>query len=139
MKQNAIVHFEIPADNVDRAIDFYKKTFGWIFMKFDMSGDGPTGGNPYYGVITTDTDAKGMATTPGAINGGLMKRTMPEQPFMNYIQTESIDTSIETVKSNGGEIVMPKTEIGKGMGWIAAFKDTEGNVMGLHQMPGVVV
>lgn len=30
---------------------------------------------------------------------------------------------------------MPKQEIGKGMGWIAAFKDSEGNIMGLHEQP----
>ncbi|HLC74341.1 MAG TPA: hypothetical protein VJH88_00625 [Candidatus Nanoarchaeia archaeon] len=40
----------------------------------------------------------------------------------------------KTVEKHGGKMVMPKTEIGKGMGWIAAFKDTEGNIMGLHQM-----
>ena len=30
-------------------------------------------------------------------------------------------------------MTMPKTEIGTGMGWIAAFQDTEGNLMGFHQ------
>lgn len=30
---------------------------------------------------------------------------------------------------------MPKTEIGQQMGWIATFKDTEGNMMGFHQAP----
>ncbi len=139
MKNNSIVHFEIPADDVNRAIAFYKNTFGWSFKKFDMPGDGSTEGEPYYGVITTDIDERGMATTPGAINGGLMKRKMPQQPFMNYIHADSIDATIETIQSNGGEIVMPKTEIGKGMGWIAAFKDPEGNIMGLHQIPGEFV
>jgi hypothetical protein len=35
----------------------------------------------------------------------------------------------------GGIIVLPKTEIAPNMGWIAAFKDTEGNVMGFHEPP----
>lgn len=30
---------------------------------------------------------------------------------------------------------MPKTEIAPGMGWIAAFEDTEGNIMGFHEVP----
>ena len=54
---------------------------------------------------------------------------------MNYIQADSIDEALSAVKENGGEVAMPKTEIAPGMGWIAAFKDTEGNLMGLHEMP----
>ncbi|QQR83061.1 VOC family protein [Candidatus Peregrinibacteria bacterium] len=132
---NAIVHFEIPADDVNRAMDFYQKTFGWKFNKFDMPTDSSTGGDPYYGVITTELDEKGMAKTPGAINGGLMKRKQPGQPFMNYINVDSIDESLETIKANGGTIYMPKTEIAPGMGWIACFIDPEKNMMGLHEMP----
>ncbi len=132
--ENAIVHFEIPVDDVDRAQEFYKKTFGWGFNKFDMPADSSTGGDPYYGVTTAETDDKFMLKNPGAINGGMMKRKHPQQPFMNYINVAEISDTLETIKANGGEILMPKTEISKDMGWIAAFKDTEGNMMGLHQM-----
>ncbi len=134
MKNNPIVHFEIPADNVDRAKKFYNKIFGWQYKEFDMPDQGSTEGDPYYGVITTEVDDKGMPTTPGAINGGLMKRKSKDQPFMNYINVESIDEMLPEIKKHGGSIRMPKTEIGPGMGWIAAFTDTEGNLMGLHEM-----
>ena len=127
---NAIVHFEIPADDAQRAMSFYENAFGWTFHKFDMPS-----GEPYYGVRTTEVDDNYMIKEPGAINGGLMKRKHPEQPFMNYIQADSIDEALSAVKENGGEVAMPKTEIAPGMGWIAAFKDTEGNLMGLHEMP----
>ena len=76
-----------------------------------------------------------MPTKPGTINGGLMKRTMPEQVFTNYISVPSVEASLKTLTENGGIMLMPKTEIGKEMGWIALFKDTEGNVMGLHELP----
>lgn len=52
---------------------------------------------------------------------------------MNYISVDSIDETLNNIKKNGGEILMPKTEIGPNMGWIACFKDPEGNMMGLHQ------
>ena len=132
---NPIVHFEIPADDVERAMSFYKKTFGWEFNKFEMGSESSTGGEPYYGVITTEVDDKKMPTKPGTINGGLMKRTMPEQVFTNYISVSSVEASLKTLTENGGIMLMPKTEIGKEMGWIALFKDTEGNVMGLHELP----
>lgn len=127
--KNAIVHFEIPADDVERAEDFYKKTFGWKISKFDM----PDGADPYYIVHTVETDENQMPKEAGGINGGLMKRKDPAQPFMNYISVESIEKALEDVQANGGEVAMPKTEIAPGMGWIGAFKDTEGNLMGLHQ------
>jgi len=124
---NSIVHFEIPVDNVERAKNFYEQAFGWKIEKFEMPG------GDYWIVRTVEVDKKMMPVKPGAINGGLMKRKDPKQPFMNYISVASIDEMLKTVKAHGGVVVMPKQEIGKGMGWIAAFKDTEGNIMGLHQ------
>jgi predicted enzyme related to lactoylglutathione lyase len=75
-----------------------------------------------------------MTKTPGVINGGMMKRKNPKQQFMNYIHVESIDKTFPKIKANGGKMIMPKQEIGKEMEWIAAFKDTEGNIMGLREM-----
>ena len=124
---NSIVHFEIPADNVERAKKFYEKAFGWKIEKFEMPG------GDYWIVRTVDVDKNMMPTKPGAINGGLMKRKNAGQPFMNYISVQSIDEMSKTIKAQGGTMIMAKQEIGKGMGWIAAFKDTEGNIMGLHQ------
>jgi len=117
---NAIVHFEIPADDVARAQQFYKKAFGWkISDPWKMN------------YFLVETKKKGE----DGINGGLMQRKMPGQPFMNYISVKSIDASLAKVGQAGGGVCMPKTEIGSGMGWIAVFKDTEGNMMGFHQAP----
>jgi len=132
--KNSIVHFEIPADDVERAKAFYEKAFGWTINKYDMPADSSTGGEPYYGVQTTDIDENRMAKTPGAINGGLMKRKDPQQPFMNYIHVDSIDEALPRIEQHGGTVVLPKTEIAPSMGWIAAFRDTENNLMGLHEV-----
>ena len=125
--KNPVVHFEIPVDNVERAKKFYEKTFGWQIDKFPLpDGD-------YFIVRTTEVDKKMMPIKPGAINGGMMKRKNPGQPFMNYISVESIDKMLKVIEAGGGRICLPKQEIGKGIGWIAAFQDTEGNLVGLHQ------
>ncbi len=133
--KNSIVHFEIPADDVVRAQKFYGEIFGWKFHEFKMPSSSSTGGDPYYGVTTTPVDEKMQPTTPGAINGGLMKRKAKGQPFMNYINTDSIADTLMAIVEKGGEICLPKTEIAPGMGWIACFRDPEGNMMGLHEMP----
>jgi predicted enzyme related to lactoylglutathione lyase len=119
---NSIVHFEIPADDVARARSFYEGVFGWKIKQFPM----PAGGPEYYGVTTRKEGENG-------INGGLMKRNMPGQPFANYIAVKSIDDFLGKIQANGGSVVMPKQEIAPGMGSIAVFKDTESNMMGLYQ------
>ncbi|HEX3469918.1 MAG TPA: VOC family protein [Silvibacterium sp.] len=116
---NPIVHFEIPADDVQRAIKFYQEALGWkITDPWKMN---------YWLVETRDGDL--------GINGGLMPRQNATQPFMNYMAVESIEDALAKVEAAGGTIALPKTEIGQGMGWVAAFKDTEGNILGFHQSP----
>jgi predicted enzyme related to lactoylglutathione lyase len=128
--KNSIVHFEIPADDVERAKRFYEKLFGWKIEKFPIPS-----GDEYWGVTTIEVDEKTrMPKTPGGINGGLMKRKNAGQPFMNYIMVESIDEKLGAIRREGGVVLMPKTEIAPGLGWIAAFKDTENNIMGLHEL-----
>ena len=58
-----VVHFEIPADDVDRARSFYRDAFGW-----QMSGLPEMG---YTMVGTTPTGENGMPSEPGSINGGM--------------------------------------------------------------------
>jgi predicted enzyme related to lactoylglutathione lyase len=122
---NPIIHFEIPADDVARAKAFYEKTFGWKIKQFPMPP-----GEEYWGVTAKKGDEPG-------INGGLMQRKMPAQPFTNYISVKSIDAMHQAILANGGFVILQKREIGPDMGWISAFTDPEGNVMGLHQMPRV--
>jgi predicted enzyme related to lactoylglutathione lyase len=117
---NPILHFEIPADDLERARKFYTSIFGWkISDPWKME---------YFMVETRDHHGDG-------INGGMMKRRAPGQPFTNYIAVDEINDILAQVTAGGGVAVMPKTEIGPGMGWIGAFKDPEGNIMGLHQEP----
>jgi len=117
---NAIVHFEIPADDVLRATTFYKKAFGWKISDPHKMG--------YFFVHTHKEGEMG-------IDGGLMERKMPGQVFMNYVGVASIDKAMPKILAAGGTSCMPKSEVGGGMGWIAIFQDTEGNMMGLYQPP----
>ena len=112
------IHFEIPAENTDRANAFYQAVFGWTFQKWD----GPM---PYW-LITT-----GPNNEPG-INGGLMPRRDPAQPCVNTVGVANIDESLATVTANGGQCVVPKMPV-PGVGWLAYCKDTEGHIFGMMQ------
>jgi len=119
-----VVHFEIPAENVDRAKEFYKKAFGW---KMDA-----VQGMDYTMVQTSATDAQGTPKEPGSINGGMMIRKAPIKNPVITIDVEDMEKALEEIKHLGGKIVVGKMPVGD-MGFSAYFKDTEGNVVGLWQ------
>jgi len=121
---HTIVHFEIPADDVDRAVGFYREVFGWEIAR--MPGE-----FEYYGVKTTATDESGMPKGPG-VNGGMMKRMHPGQVPTNYIYVPDIDAHVLKVEAAGGEVILPKMPV-PGHGWLSQFKDPEGNILALWQ------
>lgn len=118
-----VVHFEFAAENPERAINFYTKTFGWKFDKWE-------GGSFDYWLITT-----GKAPELG-MDGGMGIKANDYPGVNNAIYIEDIDKSIKDVTENGGTMISEKIELG-GMGTIAYFKDTEGNVFCLFQGNGM--
>jgi len=119
------VHFEIPADDQERARKFYQVALGW---RID-----PVPGMDYNMVVTTPMDeSTGAPTEPGAINGGMVGREDALKTPVITVDVEDINATLATVESLGGAVVKPRETI-PGMGSFAYFKDTEGNVMGLWE------
>jgi predicted enzyme related to lactoylglutathione lyase len=130
---NRVVHFEIHAEDPDRACKFYSDLFGWDFKEWIIPGQEIKNENRYWMAMTGDDK------TPG-INGGLMFRQgpapakdAPVNSFVCTIDVESIDKQLEKMKSSGGEVVVPKMPV-MNVGWLAYCKDTEGNLFGMMQM-----
>jgi uncharacterized protein len=120
-----VVHFEIPADDRNRAAEFYRKALGWQLEPIP-------GMDSYTNVTTTPMDQTGRPTEPGAINGGMMDREPDLASPVITVDVPDIDATLKTVESLGGAVVRAKETI-PGMGHFAYFKDTEGNVLGLWE------
>ncbi len=117
-----VMHFEIHAEQPDRAIKFYTNVFRWTFTRW--------GGEEYWLIAT------GPKEEPG-IDGGLVKRrgTIDGTAVTAYVCTigvANVDDTILKVKANGCENVVPKMPIPT-VGWLAYCKDTEGNIFGVMQ------
>jgi hypothetical protein len=121
-----VVHFEVHAEDPQRAIAFYETALGWIFSEL-APGE--------YWLVNTGPDSE-----PG-INGGLIRRKGPgpaldaKLPLTAYVctvQVKSLDTFLQAVDNAGGAVVVPRHAV-PGVGWSAYAKDTEGNIFGLHQ------
>ena len=122
-----VVHFELPADDVARASEFYRSVFDRELRTMPEVD--------YTSIRTTAVDeSTQLPLEPGAINGGLFKRT-PQTPVpVVTVDVESIDIALKEVEAAGGITVTPRTEI-ENMGAFGYFKDTEGNVVGLWENP----
>jgi uncharacterized protein len=119
-----VVHFEIPADDIGRAGEFYRSAFGW-----DIS---PVPGIDYSMAGSTPSDDEGAPLEPGSINGGLMLRDDDRTNPIVTIDVDDIDQALQKIGELGGTTVLPKQAV-MDMGYSAYFTDSEGNLMGLWQ------
>ena len=124
---NKVTHFEFPWDDKNRAKSFYETVFGWKSFEWEQFG--------YTSYQTGPIDEKMQPTETGFINGGSSKRD-PQMPYpMFYIDVKDIDETLKQIVKKGGSVVRDKTPLGEGgsMGYLAWFKDSEGNILGLSQ------
>jgi hypothetical protein len=119
-----VIHFEVPADDLERARAFYAAAFGWKLQ--DMPG------MDYTLVSTVATDEQGMPAEPGAINGGMAKRQPPLTSPVITIEVADIDAALQKVSELGGSVAQGSQPVGD-MGFAAYINDTEGNTIGLWQ------
>jgi uncharacterized protein len=120
-----IAHFEIPADNVNRAKRFYQLVLGWKIEPTKTSMDPALAASMQYHDIITGDAKEGTLSM-----GGMYKRQMPETPIINYIMVENLDKVLINVEKSGGKIIMPVKEI-TSVGFTSIIQDTEGNAIGL--------
>jgi predicted enzyme related to lactoylglutathione lyase len=122
-----VVHFEIQADDVDRARTFYGAVFGWTFQDW-----GQVTGSTYWGILTGPDDEPG-------INGGLLQRpaAVPAggagtNAFVCTVGVDDYDETERRILAAGGRVALPKTAL-TGMAWQGYYLDPEGNTFGIHQ------
>ena len=126
---NRVIHFEIQADDITRARDFYERVFSWQFVDYSSYT-----GSPYWGILTAPE-----GSTELGINGGLLPRPapIPDWPVgingcVATIGVEDFDAISEMILSAGGTVALSKMAL-PGMAWQGYFLDTEGNTFGVHQ------
>lgn len=134
MAMNPVVHFEMPAENNQRVVDFYTKAFGWKMQQL-----GPEMGN-YILATTGEMDDKNMPKQVGMINGGFFPKTKPNEPPHVVISVDNLEDSMKKVEAAGGTIIGgskgKKPDVIQGIGLYISIKDSEGNSVGLLQPTG---
>jgi predicted enzyme related to lactoylglutathione lyase len=118
-----VVHFEIQADDLDRAQRFYTTVFGWTVMPWSVSAD--------YRLLTTGPDGE-----PG-INGAVTTRSGPPagESIAAWVCTVEVTDLAQTeraVVAGGGRQVRDRGAV-PGVGVVSYFTDTEGNMFAALQ------
>jgi predicted enzyme related to lactoylglutathione lyase len=107
-----IVHFELPAADVDRAKSFWSGVFGWTFAGMD---------GPFEYLMTQGEEPVGAIFKSDEAGGG---------PIV-YFNTDGIDATLAKIRELGGS-ADEKQPIPT-IGWFARCKDTEGNSFSLFE------
>ena len=119
---NIVNWFEIPVEDFQRAKNFYQIIFSMemgdaLVMNMQMAFFPSENGN-------------------GKVGGALVKSEMHKpntEGVLVYLNANpDISAVLGRIEDEGGIIMMNKTSINEGAGFIAIFLDTEGNRIGLH-------
>lgn len=120
---DALNWFEIPALDFGRAEKFYSTIFATELI-------------PMEGIESMDIQ---MAMFPAedGVGGGVVQGEgyvpSAEGAVIYLNGGDDLNVVLGRVEAAGGQVVLPKTSIGKN-GYMAFFIDTEGNKVGLHSM-----
>ncbi|KAF3363330.1 Glyoxalase/bleomycin resistance protein/dioxygenase [Chlamydiales bacterium STE3] len=114
-------HFEVPADDLERAKKFYNTVFEWQIHPMPEADF-----HHYHSAITTKREEA------HGINGGLYKRTRANEPTTIVVEVDSIEDYLKKVIKAGGSVVLEKQHVAES-GFYARVQDTEGNLIGLWQ------
>lgn len=119
---NPVSWFEIPVNDMDRAKEFYEKSFD---VKIDINEMGPA----LMGWFPSKPEAPGAAGT--LLKGDTYVPS--HEGTLVYLGVEDIDATLEKINNNGGKTMQPKMSIGE-YGFIGVFEDCEGNRVALHSL-----
>ena len=120
--EHGYIFFEIQADDVQRAAEFYKSVFGWKLSR-----------NPGVPIEYWDIET-------GGSRGGLLPRPAKTPPpehgtnaFVCSMEVDSFDNVAAKILSNGGQVALEKFPV-TGRCWQGYFIDTEGNTFGIFEV-----
>jgi len=126
MELQMVGWFEIPVEDMDRAVKFYNEVFQ-IEIKVQQFGPTAMGWFPF-------PESKNATGASGSLIHNPEHYKPSSQGALVYFNARSGDLSDELsrIEAAGGEILKPKTQISEEHGYMALFKDVEGNRVALH-------
>jgi len=121
-EMNPVNWFEIPANDLNRAKGFYEYVLG---VQLAVKEVGPLQ-MAWFPMIRNGPGATGSLVKADGYKPSTAGTLV-------YFSVHDIEATLTKVKDKAGRVLTPKTSIGQ-YGFIAHFRDCEGNRVGLHSM-----
>jgi len=121
-KMSPVVLFEMPANDMKRAKEFYEKVLGWHIL--------PDYEN-YYFALTATSDEHKIPKGVGQINGGIQRKDETIGKLRLMINVKDLDNTLKKALEEGGKILIPPKKI-PGY-YYSVIIDTEGNEINLAE------
>ena len=119
---HAINWFEIPVHDFKRAKTFYSTLYAYEMKVMEL-------GPEKMGILPSDPEQGGIS---GAIVSGKDYRPNADGVKVYLNGDPDLNIILNRVEAAGGKVVQKKTQITPEIGYMAAFQDTEGNMINLH-------
>ncbi len=119
---NSINWFEIPVTDMARARHFYQVIFSLHLEEAPM-GEMDMAMFPYDG---------GSGKASGALVKSAFHTPSMDGAIIYLNANPAMDDILSRIEPSGGQILMGKTQISPEIGYMAFFRDTEGNRLALH-------
>lgn len=118
--KNAINWFAIPAADFNRAVKFYNDIFDFNLNVTKMG----------------ENDLAFFPIEQGGIGGHIFvnEKLKPSDggPVLYLNGGDDLQVVLDRIEKAGGQIKYPKTQVSPEIGYIASFRDSEGNIVSLH-------
>ena len=117
---NAISWFEIPVEGFDRAKRFYERVLGVTIEEQEIGG-------ALMGFL---------GDRQQGVSGAIVKHEWyrpTEDGVLIYLNAgDDLNIMLTRAEGAGARVLIPKTRISEEVGYMAVFRDTEGNRIALH-------
>ncbi len=119
---NPVYHFEIPVIDMERAVRFYERVFGFKFERKTVDGYD----------MAFFPHAEGAPGASGALAKGDVYRPSKVGAIL-YFDVADIDQVLQRAEAAGANILYAKKDIGDA-GYVAEIEDSEGNRIAINSV-----
>ena len=122
--KNALSWFEIPATDIHRAKKFYESIFDIQLQEL---------------ALNDNLKMQLFPVEEGTIGGSIVEhkdfyKPGYEGPLVYLNANPDLQIILDRIKTSGGKVIVPKTQISPDFGYMAVFEDCEGNRVALHSI-----
>ncbi len=123
--KHAISWFEIPTEDLERAVNFYESIFSINLISLDTPN-----------LKMRLFPIEDMMNVGGALvyNKDFYKPSSTDGPLIYLNGNPDVQIILDRIEMTGGKILVPKTQISPEYGYMAVFLDSEGNRIALHSV-----